>query len=126
MRAEFPEKSPTVGLNCARAIFMGWDLGYGQRSRFAMKRSQETDRAPGGSSSGSPTKYRQSVDKLDAKRTPAPTGTLDVGVVKLEPGAFDAFYVIDLHAVQIHLAHLVHHDLQPIKLIHVIGGVFLV
>src|SRR5690349_19967298 len=36
IRAEFPGKSPTVGLNCARAIFMRCPLAYGRLDGIAI------------------------------------------------------------------------------------------
>src|SRR6266446_3275351 len=56
------------------------------------------------------------LPRLDAKGTPATAGALHVGVVELEPRTFDGFDVIDLNAFEIHGTHLVHRDLQTVKL----------
>src|SRR5258706_6115042 len=56
------------------------------------------------------------LPRLDAKGTPATACALHVGVVELEPRAFDGFDVIDLNAFEIHGTHLVHRDLQTVKL----------
>ena len=65
--------------------------------------------------------------ELDAEGAAAAASALHVGIVKLESRAFHCFDVIDLNSVQIHGAHLVHRDLQPIKLknlVRIAGLVF--
>jgi hypothetical protein len=64
--------------------------------------------------------------QLNAKRTTAAAGALHVRVIELEAGAFDALDVVDLDAIQVHRAHLVDRDLEPIKVDHLIGLIGLV
>src|SRR6266568_963490 len=63
---------------------------------------------------------------LHAKGTTATAGALHVGVVELETRAFQCLDVVNLDAVQIHLAHLVHENFQTVELIDVVGFVDLV
>lgn len=58
---------------------------------------------------------------LDAKRAAAAAGTLHIGIIELESRTFERFDVVDRNAFQVHLAHLVHHDLEAVKFIHVIA-----
>src|ERR1700693_199718 len=58
---------------------------------------------------------------LNAEGTAATASALHVRVIKLEAGAFDRFDVIDLHAFQIHFAHLVDENLQAFKFVHVVA-----
>src|SRR5882762_5619116 len=62
--------------------------------------------------------------ELDAEGAAAAAGALHIGIVKLESGAFNRLDIIDLDPVQIHGAHLVDSDLQPVKLKNLvrIGG----
>src|SRR6266436_751818 len=57
---------------------------------------------------------------LDAERTAAAAGALDVGIIELESRAFNRLDVIDFDSVQIHGAHLVDGNLQTIKLEHLV------
>src|SRR5271156_6572619 len=65
---------------------------------------------------------------LDAEGAATAAGALDVRVVELEARTFDGLDVVDLHAVEIHLAHLVDENLQAVELINAvrvfIHGVF--
>jgi len=56
------------------------------------------------------------LSQLNAKRAAAAASALHVRVVELEAGALDGLNVINLDAIQIHRAHLVDRDLQPVKI----------
>ena len=58
---------------------------------------------------------------LDAERTAAAAGALDVRVVKLEARTFDCFDIVNLHAVEIHFAHLIDENFQAIEFIDVVA-----
>src|SRR6202158_5350964 len=49
---------------------------------------------------------RHNFQRLNAEGAAAAAGALDVGVVELEAGTFEGFDVINLHAIEIHGAHL--------------------
>ena len=71
--------------------------------------------------------YQRSGSRLNAKRTAAAAGTLYVRIIELEACALDGLDVINLDAIQVHRAHLVNRDLQPVKihdLIGLIGRIF--
>src|SRR3984957_19253655 len=105
MRAEFPAKSPMVGLNCARAIFMlalqntvvtdrlqtpqatlcraGVRVAPASRRRFPPPRGRQNKRLP----SRNPGAFEsRNLKLLNAERAAAPASPLHIGVVKLEPG----------------------------------------
>jgi hypothetical protein len=63
---------------------------------------------------------------LNAKRAAAAAGALHVGVVELEAGAFDRLDVVDLDAFEVHRTHLIHGNLQAVKVEYFIGIVGLV
>src|SRR6266850_592237 len=56
------------------------------------------------------------LPRLDAEGAAAATGALHVGVVELESRTLDGLNVIDLNALEIHGTHLVHRNLQTVKL----------
>ena len=62
---------------------------------------------------------------LDAEGAAAAAGALHIRVIELEPGALDGLNVVDLHSVEIHLAHLVYKHLQAVELIHIVGRILL-
>src|ERR1700689_4984135 len=64
--------------------------------------------------------------KLDSERAAAAAGALHIGVVKFEPRALERLDVINFDAVQIHLAHLVHQDLEAGEFVHIVRIVHLV
>ena len=66
---------------------------------------------------------RRGGRRLDAEGAAAAAGALDVGVVELETGAFDGLDVIDLDAVEVHLAHLVDQNLEALEFVHVVRGI---
>src|ERR1700722_11454661 len=49
---------------------------------------------------------------LGAERTAAAAGALDVRIVELKARTINRFDVIDLHAIEVHLAHLVDEHFQ--------------
>src|SRR5712664_3572631 len=59
--------------------------------------------------------------RLDAEGTPATAGALHVGVIELESRTFDGLDVIDLDAFEVHRTHLVHRNLQTVKLENLVG-----
>src|SRR6266850_8085949 len=61
------------------------------------------------------------LPQLDAEGAAAAAGALHVGIIKLEPSTFDGFDVIDLDAFKIHRTHLVHRNLQTVKLENLVG-----
>src|ERR1019366_5495921 len=63
---------------------------------------------------------------LNADRAAAAASALDIGVIELETRAFQCLDVIDGHAFEVHLAHLVNQHLEAIELVDIIGGIFLV
>jgi len=64
--------------------------------------------------------------RLNAKRAAAAASALHVRVIELEAGAFDGLNVVDLDAIQVHRAHLVDRDLEPVKINDLIGLIGLV
>src|SRR5260370_16577921 len=54
--------------------------------------------------------------QLNAEGAAAAAGALHIGIVELEPRAFNRLDVIDFNSVQIHGAHLVYRDLQSVEL----------
>ncbi len=64
--------------------------------------------------------------QLNAKRAAAAARAFHVRVIELEAGTFDGLDVVDLDAIQVHRAHLVDRDLEPIKIDHLIGLIGLV
>src|ERR1700677_3938114 len=58
--------------------------------------------------------------RLDAEGAAAAAGALDVRVVELETRAFDGFDVVDLDAIEVHLAHLVDENLEAVKFVHAV------
>src|ERR1700722_11097373 len=119
MRAEFPAKSPMVGLNCARAIFMlalqntvvtdrlqtpqatlcraGVRVAPASRRRFP-PRGRQNKRLP----SRNPGAFEsRNLKLLNAERAAAPASALHIGVVELEPGALDRLDIVDFHAFQV-------------------------
>jgi len=69
---------------------------------------------------------RTNYQRSNAKRTAAAASALHVRVIELEAGALDGLDVIDLDAIQIHRAHLVNRDLEPVKIHDLIGLIGLV
>jgi hypothetical protein len=69
---------------------------------------------------------KRSYHRLNAKRAAAAAGALHVRIIELEAGTLDGFDVIDLNAIQIHRAHLVNRDLEPVKIHDLIGLIGLV
>jgi len=59
--------------------------------------------------------------QLNAKGAAATAGALNVRIIELEASALDGFDVIDLDAFQIHRAHLIDRDLEPVEIDHFIG-----
>src|ERR1700733_5408828 len=59
--------------------------------------------------------------RLDAERTAAAAGALDVRVVELEARTFDCLDIVNLHAVEIHFAHLIYENLQAVEFIDVVA-----
>src|SRR5271155_442199 len=58
---------------------------------------------------------------LDAERTAAAAGALDVRVIEFEARTFDCLDVVNLHAVEIHFAHLIHENFQAVEFIDVVA-----
>jgi len=58
---------------------------------------------------------------LDAEGAAAAAGALDVRVVELEARTFDCLDVVNLHAVEIHFAHLIYENFQAIEFINVVA-----
>ena len=54
--------------------------------------------------------------ELDAEGTAAAAGALHVGIVELESRTLNRLDVLDLNSVQVHGTHLVHRNLQTVKL----------
>jgi len=63
---------------------------------------------------------------LNAERTATAAGALHVGVIELEAGAFECLDIVDGNAFQIHFAHLVDKNFQPIEFVNVVGRIFTV
>ena len=61
------------------------------------------------------------LTKLNAEGTAAAASALHVRVIELEARAFYGLNVVDFHAIQIHGAHLVYGDLEPIEVHHIVG-----
>src|SRR5713101_284131 len=56
------------------------------------------------------------LPQLDAEGAAAAACALHVGIIKFESRTFDGFDVIDLNAFEVHGTHLVHRNLQTVKL----------
>src|SRR5208337_3641297 len=67
---------------------------------------------------GKPTKKR---GDLDAERAAAAAGALHIGVVELEASALESLDVVDLNAVEVHGAHLIHGNLESVEVQDLVG-----
>src|SRR4051812_20894449 len=63
---------------------------------------------------------------LYAERTAAAAGAFHIRVIELKPGTLKSLNVIDLYAVQVHFAHLIHEHLDAVEFVNVISRIFLV
>src|ERR1700691_4647941 len=141
MRAELPSKSPTVGLNWARASFIAAQPKIAREKGFAscgakleisrdavqrasqkrnrQKKSSRRDVTPGAHEE--PIAHDLSEQNLGAERTAAAAGALDVRVIELKARTVNRFDVIDLNAVEVHLAHLIDQHFQALEFIDVVA-----
>src|SRR5271154_5205637 len=71
-------------------------------------------------SSNAPMALR-TASELNAEGAAAAAGALDVRVIEFKARTFDGLDVIDLHAVEIHLAPLVDQNIQPVKFVDAVG-----
>lgn len=67
-----------------------------------------------------------SQNLLNAKGAAATAGALHVRIVELEARALNRFDVVDFNAFQVHGAHLVNGNLQPVEIKNFIGLVRLI
>jgi hypothetical protein len=83
---------------------------------------RQKEKAPGNVGSREPRRGGKERESLDAEGAAAAAGGLDVRVVELEAGAFDALDVVNGDAIEIHFAHLVHEDFEAVEFVYVVAG----